>query len=140
MAGGVTGSALLVGTSYKGVVQVPTASPGQTVPMMEFTMSSLTLDGGPTLTVTQRGVSSATAGSTMQFTGNVVLYATKLSGDLLGVPITLTPSSPLSLVLHLLSPLTQGLTVTMTNVVTNQPLTTAASSRWANFLISVRPT
>ena len=81
----VTGSALLLGASYKGVAQVPTAS-GRTVPMMEFTMNSLTLDGVPTLTVTQGGVSSVTSGSSMQFTGSVVLYATQLSGDLLGVP------------------------------------------------------
>jgi len=27
----------------------------------------------------------------------------------------------------------------MTNVVTDQPLTTASASQWANFLISVRP-
>jgi hypothetical protein len=117
----VTGSALLVGTSYKGVAQVPTASPGQTVPMMEFTMSSLTLDGGPTLTVTQRGVSSATAGSSMQFTGNVVLYATKLSGSLLGVPVTLTPSSPLSTILQVLNSVTPLVPLKLTNVTTNQP-------------------
>jgi hypothetical protein len=86
----VTGSALLLGASYKGVAQVPMAS-GNTVPMMEFTMNSLTLDGAPTLTVTQGGVSSVTSGSSMMFTGSVVLYATQLSGDLLGVPVTLTP-------------------------------------------------
>jgi hypothetical protein len=54
------------------VAQVPTAS-GQTVPMMEFTMNSLILDGAPALTVTQGGVSSVTSGSSMQFTGSVVL-------------------------------------------------------------------
>jgi hypothetical protein len=108
--------------------------------MMKFTLQSVTLTGRPTLTIHQNGSIATTSTTLLSFTGNVVLYATKLSGDLLGVPITLTPSSPLSLVLHLLSPLTQGLTVTMTNVVTNQPVTTAAASRWANFLISVRPT
>ena len=51
----ITGSALLLGASYQGVAQIPTAS-GTTVPMMEFTMNSLTLDGAPTLTVTQGGV------------------------------------------------------------------------------------
>ena len=33
--------------------------------MMEFTVNSLTLDGAPTLTVTQGGVSSVTSGSSM---------------------------------------------------------------------------
>ena len=116
----VTGSALLLGASYKGVAQVPTAS-GRTVPMMEFTMNSLTLDGVPTLTVTQGGVSSVTSGSSMQFTGSVVLYATQLSGDLLGVPVTLTPSSPLATILQLLNSVTPLVPLKLTNVTTNQP-------------------
>ncbi len=116
----VTGSALLLGASYKGVAQVPTAS-GRTVPMMEFTMNSLTLDGAPTLTVTQGGVSSVTSGSSMQFTGSVVLYATQLSGDLLGVPVTLTPSSPLATILQLLNSVTPLVPLKLTNVTTNQP-------------------
>ena len=116
----VTGSALLLGASYKGVAQVPTAS-GKAVPMMEFTMNSLTLDGAPTLTVTQGGVSSVTSGSSMQFTGSVVLYATQLSGDLLGVPVTLTPSSPLATILQLLNSVTPLVPLKLTNVTTNQP-------------------
>ena len=117
----VTGSALLLGASYKGVAQVPTATPGQTVPMMEFTMSSLTLDGAPTLTVTQGGLSSTTSGSSMQFTGNVVLYATQLSGSLLGVPVTLTPSSPLATILQLLNSVTPLVPLKLTSVTTDQP-------------------
>jgi hypothetical protein len=117
----VTGSALLLGASYKGVAQVPTATPGRTVPMMEFTMNSLTLDGVPTLTVTQGGVSSVTSGSSMQFTGNVVLYATQLSGSLLGVPVTLTPSSPLATILQLLNSVTPLVPLKLTSVTTNQP-------------------
>ena len=116
----VTGSALLLGASYKGVAQVPTAS-GKAVPMMEFTMNSLTLDGAPTLTVTQCGVSSVTSGSSMQFTGSVVLYATQLSGDLLGIPVTLTPSSPLATILQLLNSVTPLVPLKLTSVTTNQP-------------------
>jgi hypothetical protein len=122
----VTGSALLLGASYQGVAQVPTAS-GNTVPMMEFTMNSLTLDGAPTLTVTQGGVSSKTSGSSMQFTGSVVLYATQLSGDLLGVPVTLTPSSPLATVLKLLKSVTPLVPLKLTNVTTNQPYISSSS-------------
>ena len=116
----VTGSALLLGASYKGVAQVPTAS-GKSVPMMEFTMNSLTLDGAPTLTVTQGGASSVTSGSSMQFTGNVVLYATQLSGSLLGVPVTITPGSPLATILKLLNSVTPLVPLKLTNVTTNQP-------------------
>jgi hypothetical protein len=122
----VTGSALLLGASYKGVAQVPTAS-GKAVPMMEFTMNSLTLDGAPTLTVTQGGVSSVTSGSSMQFTGSVVLYATQLSGDLLGVPVTLTPSSPLATILQLLKSVTPLVPLKLTNVTTNQPYISSSS-------------
>jgi hypothetical protein len=122
----VTGSALLLGASYKGVAQVPTAS-GRTVPMMEFTMNSLTLQGVPTLTVTQGGVSSVTSGSSMQFTGSVVLYATQLSGDLLGVPVTLTPSSPLATILQLLNSVTPLVPLKLTSVTTNQPYISSSS-------------
>jgi hypothetical protein len=133
----VTGSALLVGASYKGVAQVPTATPGQTVPMMEFTMNSLTLDGVPTLTVTQRGVSSVTSGSSMQFTGNVVLYATQLSGSLLGVPVTLTPSSPLATILQLLNSVTPLVPLKLTNVTTNQPYISSDSLQIPGLSIGV---
>jgi hypothetical protein len=122
----VTGSALLLGASYRGVAQVPTAS-GNTVPMMEFTMNSLTLDGAPTLTVTQGQASSVTSGSSMQFTGSVVLYATQLSGDLLGVPVTLTPSSPLATILKLLKSVTPLVPLKLTNVTTNQPYISSSS-------------
>jgi hypothetical protein len=122
----VTGSALLLGASYKGVAQVPTAS-GKAVPMMEFTMNSLTLDGAPTLTVTQGGVSSVTSGSSMQFTGSVVLYATQLSGDLLGVPVTLTPSSPLATILQLLKSVTPLVPLKLTNVTTDQTYISSSS-------------
>jgi hypothetical protein len=122
----VTGSALLLGASYQGVAQVPTAS-GKAVPMMEFTMNSLTLDGAPTLTVTQGGVSSVTSSSSMQFTGSVALYATELSGDLLGVPLTLTPSSPLATILKLLNSVTPLVPLKLTNVTTNQPYISSSS-------------
>jgi hypothetical protein len=116
----VTGAALLKGSAYQGVAHVPVAG-GGTVAMMKFSMSSLTLTGGPTLTVLEKGVTSSAAGASMQFTGNVVLYATKLSGDLAGVPITLTPNSPLPLVLQLLGSVTQRVQLQLTNVTTNQP-------------------
>jgi Family of unknown function (DUF6114) len=131
------GSAQLVGLGYDGVAEVPRSS-GPPLPMMKFTLRSVTLTGNPTLTISENGSVAATSTSRLSFSGNVVLYATKLSGDLLGIPVTITASSPLSLVLQLLRPLTQGLTVTMTHVVTDQPVTTAATSQWDSFLISVR--
>ncbi len=120
----VTGAALLKGSAYQGVAHVPVAG-GGTVAMMKFSMSSLTLTGGPTLTVLDKGVTASAASASMQFTGNVVLYATKLSGDLAGAPVTLTPNSPLALVLQLLGSVTQRVQLRLTNVATNQPYISA---------------
>jgi hypothetical protein len=94
---------------------------------VEFTMNSLTLNGTPTLTVTQGRGSAVTSGSSMQFTGNVVLYATQLSGDLSGVPVTLTPGSPLATVLQLLNSVTPAVPLKLTNVSTRQPYISANS-------------
>jgi hypothetical protein len=118
-------SALLVGLAYDGTAQVPTAN--GTVTMMKFTMSSLTLSGNIALTVSEGGSTAVTRSSTMRFGASVVLYATRLSGDLLGVPVTITPGSPLATILKVLAPITQAVPVPMTNVVTDQPYTVAGS-------------
>lgn len=131
------GSARIAGLSYDGVTKVPQATGGP-LRMMKFDIQSVTLTGRPTLTITERGSTATTTTSVLSFTGHVVLYATKLSGDLLGVPLTLTPDSPESVVLRLLKPFSQHLTLTMTNVVTGHPLTLADSSQWRGFTIAVR--
>jgi hypothetical protein len=100
---------------------------GGRIAMMKFTLSSLTLSGDPTLTVRQGGAASSTSAASMLFTGDVVLYATKLSGDLLGAPITLTPDSPLSLVLRVLGGVTPAVTLRLTNVTTDEPYISTAS-------------
>jgi len=115
-----TGSAVMNGATYDGTAEVPTAS-GSTVEMLKFSMTSLTLDGSPTLTVSQDGQSSETSASSMQFTGDVVLYATELSGHLLGIPITLTPGSPLAT----FTSLPNG--IPLTGVTTDQPLISSDS-------------
>jgi uncharacterized protein DUF6114 len=130
------GSARIVGLSYDGVAKVPRAT-GGALRMMKFDLQSVTLTGRPTLTISERGSTAVTTTSVLSFTGHVVLYATKLSGDLLGAPLTLTPDSPQALVLRLLKPFTNHLTVTMTNVVTGHPLTLADGSRWRGFTIRV---
>jgi hypothetical protein len=127
----VAGSATLDGMSYQGTAQVPTAS--GTLTMMKFTMSSLTLTGDVTATVTQNGQTTVTTNSSLDFSGGVVLYATKLSGTLLGVPITLTPGSVVTVLLKLLNSLTPLVPVTMTNVTTDNFLV-ASESLQANDL------
>lgn len=128
-------SALLEGLSYDGVAHVPTAA--GTVTMMKFTMTSLTLTGDIALTVSEGGGTAVTRSTSMHFGGPVVLYATKLSGDLLGIPVTITPASPLATILKLLAPVTQAVPVPMTNVVTDQPYTTAGSLQASSLQIGV---
>ena len=122
----VAGSAILDGMSYQGTGQVPTASG-------TLTMSSLTLAGGVRATVTQNGQTTVTTDSSLDFSGGVVLYATKLSGSLLGVPITLTPGNVVTVLLKLLNSLTPLVPVTMTNVTTDDFLV-ASDSLQANDL------
>ncbi|MGH3202618.1 MAG: DUF6114 domain-containing protein [Streptosporangiaceae bacterium] len=127
----IAGSATLDGMSYQGTAQVPTAS--GTLTMMKFTMSSLTLTGDVTATVTQNDQTTVTTNSSLDFSGGVVLYATKLSGSLLGVPITLTPGNVVTVLLKLLNSLTPLVPVTMTNVTTDDFLV-ASDSLQANNL------
>ena len=115
-----TGTAVMHGATYDGTAEVPTAS-GATVTMLKFSMSALDLTGSPTLTVAQGGQSAETSGTSMHFSGDVVLYVTKLSGHLLGIPLTLTPGSPLALFTSLLNG------VPLTGVTTDQPLISADS-------------
>jgi hypothetical protein len=119
-------SATLVQFKYVGNAKVPTAT-GGTVTMMKFTASSLTLSGHAQDAVTEDGVTATTSSPTMALNGNVVLYATKLSGTLAGVPLTFTPSTVSRLLLTAASVLTSHTTITMTSVTTDQALATADS-------------
>lgn len=110
------GSALMEGLAYDGVASVPTANGSQQ--MLKFSMSSLHLGGGIQLSVTAGGHTMVTRNTSVTFSGNVVLYATRLCGDLLGIRLCFTPQSPPPLVLPVMS---------FTNVLTEQPLTSADS-------------
>ncbi len=102
--------------SFDGVAEVPTANGD--VPMLMFSMSSMTFSGGAILTVKRPKQSLVTMASSFGFTGHVVLYTTKLSGVLNGVKVNFTPKNP---PLHL-----QSDTV-FTSVVAHQPYTIADS-------------
>ena len=67
--------------------------------------------------------------SSLHFSGGVVLYATELSGSLLGIPITLTPGNAVTVLLKLLNSLTPLVPVTMTNVTTDDFLEPGTASR-----------
>jgi len=107
-------SATLTGLSFDGVATVPTAA--GPVKMLKFSMSGLSLAGDDDLMVTEGGFALAIRADTLNFTGDVTLLTTKFSGDLLGVPLTFTPSSPPPAVLP---------KMTFTHVVTERPYTSA---------------
>lgn len=83
------GSMSLTGLSFDGVRGVPTASGD--VPMLEFGMSSMTLSHGIGLTLVLGGQSQLTRASSLGLSGHIVLYTTRISGTLNGVPVVFTP-------------------------------------------------
>ncbi len=125
-------SALITGFAYDGLVTVPTAD-GH-VRMMQFTMATITLSGMDLRTGS--GAVLTTRAPSVSLRGHVVLYATELSGKLLGVPITLTPGSPLSAILAAIAPLTKAIPVPMTDVVVDQPYTSASAMSVAGLVVS----
>ena len=129
------GSATLDGLAYQGTAKVPVAGGGEQT-MMVFTMNSMSLSGNVTTTVTQDGQTTVTGASSLDFSGGITLYATKLSGSLLGIPTTLTPDNVLSLLLHLLNSVTPLVPLTMTNVTTDQPLVIAGGLQAANLSVT----
>jgi hypothetical protein len=118
---------------------VPTATGN--VQMMQFSATSLDLSDMQ-LTVSQGGATMTTTADSLDLTGDVLLYATELSGDLLGIPLTITPSTPIADILQVLGEagLTQSLTqvvpLAMTNVTTLQPFTSATSMSTSDLQIS----
>jgi hypothetical protein len=119
------GSATLDGFVYQGAASVPTAG-GGSVKMMKFTATSLSLSG-VTATVTQQRSTAVTTSPAFDFSASVVLYATRLSGCLGSLCVTLTPGNAVSLVLRLTGGLTGRLTLTLTHVTTDQPLVMAGA-------------
>jgi len=118
------GSATLTDFAFKGIVHVPVGC-GGTQEMMEFTASSASLAGGVTVTVTQGGQNTVTTSPTLGFSSGMTLYATKLCGKLAGIPLCFTPTTVSAVLLSTANLLTSVLPITLTNVVTNQPLALA---------------
>lgn len=96
---------------------MPTAS--GSVQMLEFSATSIDLSGVQ-LAVTEEGTTMTTTASSLSYDGDVVLYATELSGDVSGTSITITPSTPLSTIQQWLGQAGTS-TLQMTNMTTQQP-------------------
>jgi hypothetical protein len=129
------GSVTLTDFQYQGNVSMP-ASGGTTEEMMEFTASSADLSGDVTVSVTQGGLTTDTSSPSLGFGDGMTLYATKLCGNLFGVlPICFTPSTVSAVLLSIANKLTAAVPVTMTDVTTDQPLTTAGSLQTGSLTI-----
>jgi hypothetical protein len=86
------GLAVLDGLSYDGVARVRTRT--GTEPMLKFTMSSLMLTGDIVLTTYEGGHFYTMKASSLDLSGEVELYTTKISGRLAGIRVTYDPARP----------------------------------------------
>jgi hypothetical protein len=106
-------SLTMTGLSYDGVASLPSA--GGTVKALKFSMSKAVLKDVDQ-TATHGGATSRIKTGALTLTGDVVMYTTKMSSKLLGIPLTFTPEQP--------PPLTLPFMV-MTDVVSEQPSVSA---------------
>lgn len=126
------GSATFTNFVFAGNVNMPVAG-GGTVAMMKFTADTITLSGDVRFSITQDGESVVQTGDTFAFSGGVTFYATKLSGSVLGLPLTFTPSTADAVFLSLLAnPVTATVipSLTLTNTSADQALSVAGSVRY----------
>lgn len=107
----------MYGMGFDGVVDLPTSD--GSVKAMKFTMTKAQFDD-----VDQTMGSSGMTVPSLAFADGVTMYTTKMSGKLLGIPLTLTPDSPLLAVMKLLKlPV-----MAMTDIVSEQPAVLAGSA------------
>jgi hypothetical protein len=111
--------------AYQGVTHLPTAG-GGSVQVMKFTAGSFS-GAGVKGTINRDGHATTLTSPSLDFAGDITLYATKLSGRLLGVPVTLTPHNAESVLLQHLKSVTPRAPVTMTDVTAHQPIMIANS-------------
>ncbi|MFB4306164.1 DUF6114 domain-containing protein [Actinomadura sp. GTD37] len=117
-------SLTMSGLSYDGVSSLPSA--GGTVKALKFSMSKAVLKNvNQTSAHGGAAVRIRTPGLTL--TGDVVMYTTKMSSKLLGIPLTFTPEQP--------PPLTLPYMV-MTDVVSEQPSVTANGAQLTGLAIA----
>jgi hypothetical protein len=119
-------SATMTGFTYKGNVSLPVAG-GGTAAMMEFTVGSMTM----THAVTQISEDGQTGTETdASFSaGGVTMYATRLSGSILGVPVTFTPSTASAVLLSVANLATGLVPITMTSVTADQAVILAGQAQ-----------
>jgi hypothetical protein len=103
-------SAAVTGLSFDGVARILTTR--GVVFMLKFSLGSMVLSGGTGLTFSEAGRSIVTRALSLDFSGNITLYTTKISAELHGRMVVYTPKKP---------PVNLSPDLTLTNVVANQP-------------------
>jgi hypothetical protein len=110
------GLAKFSGVTYDGIAKVPSSN-GVT-PMLKFTMSALVLSGDTTLTMMQDGHTLMRQGWSVELSGNVQLFVTKISGRVHGDQVAFTVNKP---------PSQLAADLTLIGMVADQPLASAGS-------------
>jgi hypothetical protein len=108
------GSAVVTGLTFDGVARVRTERGA--IYMLKFSLGSMVLSGGTGLTFAEDGRAIVTQATSLDLSGNITLYATKISGELHGRMVVYTPRKP---------PVNLGADLTLANVVASQPYATA---------------
>jgi len=119
-------SATMTGFTYKGNVSLPLAG-GGTVQMMEFTVDSMTMTHAVTQ-ITEDGQTGTETDASFSASG-VTMYATRLSGSILGVPVTFTPSTTSAVLLSVANLATGLVPITMTGVTADQTVILAGQAQ-----------
>ena len=123
------GSATMNGFVYKGNVNLPLAG-GGTVQVMELTVSSMSMSSITTL-ISENGVTGKETDTGFTASG-VTLYATRLTGDIYGIPlpVTFTPTTALTQLLKI-TDLATGtvLPISMTNLTADQAVILAGQAQ-----------
>jgi hypothetical protein len=124
------GAATLDHFQFVGIVNLPVAG-GGTEQSLEFTASSAWLSGDVNVAVTQNGTTTNTTSPELDFSGDMTLYSTKLCGNIYGITgqVCFTPSTIDAVLLRIASVLTGVVPISMTDVTTDQPVTTAGGLR-----------
>jgi hypothetical protein len=120
------GSATMTRFTYKGNVNLPAAG-GGTVQMMEFTVDSMTMTHAVTQ-ISEDGQTGTETDASFSASG-VTMYATRLSGSLLGVPVTFTPSTASAVLLSVANLATGLVPITMTSVTADQAVILAGQAQ-----------
>jgi hypothetical protein len=119
-------SATMTKFTYKGNVSLPVAG-GGTVKMMEFTVDSMTMTHALTQ-ITEAGQTGTETDASFSASG-VTMYATRLSGSLLGVPVTFTPSTTSAVLLSVANLATGLVPITLTSVTADQAVILAGQAQ-----------